>query len=128
MSALPGRDIALSSVRPFHDLMLQLPDLVVTDGVIDFTKSPKDTLRALAEHSESSMRTANAGINAISLLLAHAAADVEDGVLSAHAIESIGWLMAELAELAALCAYFAACSRKELVEPLRIWPKRAKTR
>ena len=128
MSALPGTDVALSKDRPLHDFILLLPDLVVTDGVIDFKTTPKETLRALAEHAETVMRTSNAGINSISQLLAHAAAGVEDGAISANSIEGVGWLLAELSELAALCDYMAACCRKELVEPLRIRSKPFKSR
>ena len=128
MSALPGPVIALSKDRPLHDFILLLPDIVVTDGVLDFGATSQGTLRALAEHAETVMRTSNAGINAISQLLAHAAADVEDGAISANSIEGVGWLLAELSELAALCDYLAACCRKELVEPLRIRSKPFKSR
>ncbi len=117
-------EVRLSRHRPFHDLLMTLPNVVVNDGALDFTNTPKDTLRELAEHAETAMRAAHNGTTAMATLLALCAADAEDGSFGATAIESVGWLIAELSELAALCDYLAACSRKQLTEPLVIRPTR----
>lgn len=117
-------DVRISRMRPFHDLLMTLPKVSLKDGALDFAATPKDTLRALAEQAEAAMRTATLGVAAMGQLVALCAADAEDGTFGATAIENIGWLIAELGELAALCDYLAACSRKELTEPFSLRPTR----
>lgn len=117
-------DVRISGQRPFHDLLMSLPKVVLKDDALDFANTPKDVLREVAKHAEAAMRTAHGGVAAIGTLLALCAADTEDGTFGAHALENISWLLAELGEMAALCDTLAACSRKELTEPFSLRPSR----
>ena len=117
-------DVRVSGKRPLHDLLMTLPKVSLKDGALDFVRTPKDVLREVALHAEAAMSTAHNGIAAVSTLLALCAADAEDGTFGANALENIGWLTSELADVAALCAHLAACSRKELTEPFSLRPSR----
>ena len=57
----------------------------------------------IADHAATSMRVIQLGMAAIGHLLAHSAVQVEEQRIPAEAVESLGRLMAELGELAALC-------------------------
>lgn len=57
----------------------------------------------IAVHAEQSMRVIQLGLAAIGHLLAHSAVPVEERAIPSECIESLGTLMAELGELAALC-------------------------
>jgi hypothetical protein len=107
-------DFAATSQRPFHDLLAALPHLAVTDGKADLAASSTETLQQIAENAEAAMRTAHNGMNAMGHLLALASSEVDDGNLTAPAIEAFGWLLAELADLAATCDVLAASCRKQL--------------
>ena len=117
-------EVRISGQRPLHDLLMTLPKVSLKDGALDFVNTPKDVLREVALHAEAAMRTTHRGVAAIGTLLAVCAADAEDGTFGAHALESMGWLVAELSEVAGLCDYLAACSRKELTEPFSHRPSR----
>jgi hypothetical protein len=57
----------------------------------------------IADHAATSMRVIQLGMAAIGHLLAHSAVQVEEQGIPSEAVESLGRLMAELGELAALC-------------------------
>jgi hypothetical protein len=120
-------NIHVARLRPFHDLLMVLPTVATKDGALDMANTSQDALRRLAECADAVMLTANSGNAAMGKLIALCAADAEDGSFGADALEAVGWLIAELGELAALSATLAAASRKQLVEPLRIKPTRKPT-
>lgn len=57
----------------------------------------------IADHAEASMRVIQLGLAAIGHLLAQSAVQVEERTIPSESVESLGVLMAELGELAALC-------------------------
>lgn len=57
----------------------------------------------IVDHAATSMRLIHLGLGAIAQLLAQSAVQVEERTIPAEAVESLGRLMAELSELAALC-------------------------
>lgn len=57
----------------------------------------------ITEHAAKSVRVIQLGLGAIGQLLAHSAVQVEEQSIPAECVESLGVLMAELGELAALC-------------------------
>ena len=61
----------------------------------------------IADHAEASMRVIQLGLAAIGHLLAQSAVQVEERSIPSESIESLGTLMAELGELAALCHQFS---------------------
>lgn len=62
----------------------------------------------IADHAATSMRVIQLGMGAIGHLLAHSAVQVEEQGIPSDAVESLGRLMAELGELAALCHQICA--------------------
>lgn len=64
----------------------------------------------IVDHAEASMRVIQLGLAAIGHLLAQSAVQVEERSIPSESIESLGTLMAELGELAALCHQFSTGS------------------
>ena len=62
----------------------------------------------IADHAEASMRVIQLGLSAIGHLLAQSAVQVEERTIPSESVESLGVLMAELGELAALCHQLSA--------------------
>jgi hypothetical protein len=87
-----------TSVRPLRALFLHLnqPE-----------PSPYGRER-IADHAATSMRVITLGLGAIGDLLAQSAVQVEERRIPSEAVESLGTLMAELGELAALCHQLCA--------------------
>jgi hypothetical protein len=72
-----------------------------------------EALRRLANNAEVVMAVCQNGLGALGHLLAHSSPVIEDGTVGADSIEALGWLMAELGDLAAHCMALAAeCRRK----------------
>ena len=59
--------------------------------------------KRIAEHADTTMRVIQLGLGAIGHLLARSAAHVEDESIPSECMESLGTLMAELSDLAAVC-------------------------
>ncbi len=57
----------------------------------------------IAAHAEQSVRVIQLGLGAIGHLLAQSAVQVEERTVPSECVESLGTLMAELSDLAALC-------------------------
>jgi hypothetical protein len=66
------------------------------------------TLTDLAECAEASIRTIHLGQCALGQLVARCAMDLQDGSVASDSIESLGFLMAELGDLAAECMRICA--------------------
>src|SRR5687768_10215795 len=91
-----------SSLRPMRHLLEKLPQLLLdATGDIDFACAAPILLRGLAEDAEATMSSIHQGLGAVGHLLAHSAVPIEDGTIGADSIESLGFLMAELGDLAA---------------------------
>ncbi len=69
-------------------------------------------LRSLAEDAEATMSSIHQGLGAVGHLLAHSAVPIEDGSIGADSVESLGFLMGELGDLAAACMKLAAHCRR----------------
>ncbi|WP_345537101.1 hypothetical protein [Variovorax defluvii] len=82
------------------------------DGTIDVSHSSPATLRSLAEDAETTLSTIHQGLGALGHLLAHSAVPIEDGTIGADSLESLGFLMAEMGDLAAVCVTVAAQCRR----------------
>jgi hypothetical protein len=99
--------------RPMRDLMLLMPHLSIRAlGDIDYAGADPDVLVDIASNADTTMRTVHLGTAAIGELLAHASPEIGTGEFPANAIEAIGWLLAELGDLAATAHFLlAGCQR-----------------
>ena len=97
-------------MRPTRDLLLQLPLLTVNEkSEIDYAASDPALLLLLAGNAEIVMNSIHHGLSAVGQILAHAAPEVGNEI-STESMESLGWLMAEVSDLAAT-AFSTACRR-----------------
>lgn len=103
-----------STLRPTRRLIQSLPYLSVDNAIRgpDFERSPRALLAAIGDDAEATMSTIHLGLGAIGQLLAHASPEAEDRTISADSLESLGFLMAELGDLAAACMTLAAHCRR----------------
>lgn len=102
-----------SGNRPIHDLMLRLPALVaMSDGGIDFAASKPELMANIAVDAANTMRTMHKGIAAIGHLLALASPEIETQEISGELVESVGWLLNELSDLAVVADYLATTCRR----------------
>jgi hypothetical protein len=105
------------ATRPMRELMANLPRLPLTKKQeVDFQAASPDLLIALADDAETTMNVIHMGIGAIGQLLAHSAVVIEDGTIGADCVEHVGFLMAELGDLASQCMTLAARCRRETVD------------
>ena len=104
-------------VRAMSDLVVQLPRLVTdASGGVDFAASDPAVLVKIADDAETAAGVINLGVAAIGNLIAYAAPEVEDGTISSDTVEALGWLLAELGELAARCAVLGMHCRRETAD------------
>ncbi|MBK7646687.1 MAG: hypothetical protein IPJ12_05885 [Betaproteobacteria bacterium] len=88
--------------RPMRDLMLLMPHLPIRDKCeIDYEAADADLLVDIARHAETTLRTVHLGTSAIGELLVYASPEIGTGEFPANTIEAIGWLLADLGDLAA---------------------------
>ena len=77
----------------------------------------------IAEHAETSVKVINLGLAALGNVLPYAAPEIEDGTIAMGTVEALGWLLAELSEVAVSCLVLSAeCrqarrQRRKPVEP-----------
>lgn len=110
---LGQKDTRTLPLRPMRDLLLRLSPLPVEDGdAVDLRTFGVDFLVAIAQDAEITLSTIHHGLGAIGHLLAHSAVPIEDGTVGADSLESLGFLMAELGDLAAACMTLAARCRR----------------
>lgn len=103
------------SHRPMRSLLTRLPQLPLTAmQEIDFSAVDLSVLVSLVDDAETTMNTINHGIGAIGHLLAHSAVVIDDGTVGSDSIESLGFLLAEISELAASCRTLASQCRREI--------------
>ena len=102
-----------SSSRPVFDLIRQLPCCEVSaTGEIDYDASDPALIQRMGENAAQVMATVHRGTAAIGLLLANAGPEIENRSLSAEVVADLGFLLAELADLAAQCDLIATSCRR----------------
>jgi hypothetical protein len=100
-------------LRPMRELLTRLQRLPAANfGEADLRACDGASLASLAEDAETTVSTIHQGLGAIGHLLAHSAVPIEDGTIGADTLESLGFLMAELGDLAAACMTLAAHCRR----------------
>ena len=108
-----------ASSRPVFDLIRQLPCCKVTaTGEIDYDASDPELIRRIGEIAAQVMATMHRGTAAIGLLLANAGPEIETRSLSADVVTDLGFLLAELADLAAQCDLIATSCRRATADYL----------
>ena len=108
-----GAFIDVGSDRPLRDLLLLMLHLPVSDrGEIDYNAAEPALLTQIGANADFSMRTLHRGTAAIGRLLVAVSPEIGTGEFSADAMESIGWLLAEIGDLAATAQCLSvACHR-----------------
>jgi hypothetical protein len=103
----------VASCRPLRDFLLQLPLLPVNEAQeIDYAAADPALLVHLAANADTCQRTAQRGISGIGYLLAHAAPEIEQAGIPGDCIEAVGFVLAELGDLASVAhSLAAACHR-----------------
>lgn len=110
--------------RPTRDLLLQLP-LLTANGKseIDYAVSDPALLLQLAGNAEIVVDTIHRGFSAIGQILAHAAPEVGNEI-STDSMESLGWFMAEISDLAATAFVLSTACHRHTADYV---PKKVKT-
>ena len=108
-----GSFVDAGSDRPLRDLLLLMPLLNVGDrGDLDYEASDPGLLKQVAANADLSMRTLHRGTAAIGRLLVAVSPEIGTGEFSADAMESVGWLISELADIAVTAQCLSvACHR-----------------
>jgi hypothetical protein len=75
------------------------------------TLAPPDVRERLAASCEACLRTTHLGLAALGQLIARCSLDLQDGTIGQEAVENLGFLMAELGDLASECLRIAAACR-----------------
>lgn len=74
----------------------------------ELTSPQQQELRQrIGENAAIVMAVCQNGLTALGHLLAHSAPVIEDGTVGADSVEALGWLMAEVGDLAAVCLTLA---------------------
>lgn len=105
--------------RPLRDLLVLLPQLATdTNGRLDLLASSPSLVSEIAQHAETCVKVINLGISALGNIIPYAAPEIEDGTVAMGAVEALGWLLAELPEVAVTCLALSAecrqaCSKQD---------------
>jgi len=103
-----------TDAHPMRDLLKRLPLLPSTvQQEIDFPAADVSTLVAIGDDAQTTIQVIHHGIASIGTLLAHSAAVIEDGTVWAADIESLGYLLAELGDMAAALMTLSAQCRQQ---------------
>jgi len=104
----------MQAIRPMRSLLNQLPCLPTTNEcVVDYSAADPHLLVAIRDDAEMAMRVIHLGLTAIGNLMAHSAVAIEDGSIAADCLENLGYLMAELGDMASGFMVMAAHCRRE---------------
>ena len=107
-------DNRTTAMRPMRDLLKRLPMLPMSGRQeIDFPAADVSLLVAIGDDAQTTIQVIHHGIASIGMLLAHSAPVIEDGTVGADAVESIGYLLAELGDMAASLMTLAAQCRRQ---------------
>jgi hypothetical protein len=106
-------DQATAELRPLRDLLLLMPHLQVrTEYNIDYESCESALLYQIGSNADTTMRTIHRGIAAIGKLLVYTSPEVGTDEFSADSTEALGFLIAELGDLAATAHIIAtSCQR-----------------
>jgi hypothetical protein len=80
---------------------------------IDFPAADVSLLVAICDDAETTIQVIHHGIASMGMLLAHSAVVIEDGTVGADDVEHIGYLLAELGDLAASLMTLSAQCRQQ---------------
>lgn len=90
-----------TALRPLRDLLRRLPTLpVLPSKEVDYPAADTSLLVAISDDSETVIQVIFQGIGSVGQLLSHSAPVIEDGTIGSDSLEHIGYLIAELADLA----------------------------
>jgi hypothetical protein len=104
--------------RAMRALVEQLPRLTASSsGDIDFANCPPALLASVADSAETTVALIDRGLSALGCLMAHAATEIGDGSISSDSVEALGWLMAELGDIAGACFVLASMCRQSIPAP-----------
>ena len=107
-------DSRTTAMRPMRDLLKRLPMLPMTGRQeIDFPAADVSLLVAICDDAETTIQVIHHGIASMGMLLAHSAVVIEDGTVGADDVEHIGYLLAELGDLAASLMTLSAQCRQQ---------------
>lgn len=109
--------------RPIRDLLLLMPHLPIRNSCkIEYEAADADLLVDIARHAETTLRTVHLGTSAIGELLVYASPEIGTGEFPANTIEAIGWLLADLGDLAATAHLLMAGCQHYISDyaPLRV--------
>lgn len=107
----------MNAMRPMRSLLMRLPQLPTAPGLeIDFAAADSQLLMDLLEDAQTTVDVIHLGVGAIGHLLANSAMMVEDGTIGSDCLEAIGFLLAELGDMAIGCMSLAAHCRREVAE------------
>jgi hypothetical protein len=96
-----------------RDMLLLLPMLKIgPENEIDYAATEANVLVQIALNAEVCQKTVQLGVSAIGHLLAHAAPEIELAEIPGDAIEAIGWLLAEIGDLASTAHCLATACRR----------------
>ena len=87
-------------------------------GEIDYDASDPGQIKRIGKYAAQVMATMHRGTAAIGLLLANAGPEIETRSLSADVVADLGFLLAELADLAAQCDLIATSCRRATADYL----------
>ena len=103
-------------MRPLRDLLARLPLLPVSCGDVDFKAADASLLVSIGDDAEVTLQVIHHGVGCIGQLLSHSAPVIEDGTVSADTVEHLGYLMAELGDMAASLMTLAAHCRQQTLD------------
>jgi len=116
-STLLTSDCTRPVYRMFQALLERegMPDTNVLMAATLFEHSDTASLNCIAANANTLQRTLHLGTAAVARCLALAAPDAMDSnQCGAETVEAIGWLLAELSDLGALCHHFEATANRIL--------------
>ncbi len=118
----------LIDIRPMRRMLSNLPKLPTTNDLsVDFPAADPALLLCIAEDAETLMAVMHLGVGSIGQMLAQSALALEDGTTSADCLEALGFLMAELGDMAASCMTLAGHCRLQIIDydppPRENWTK-----
>ena len=117
-------DFAAEARRPLRDLLLLMPHLQCgVEFNIDYESADPALLHQIATTAEITMRTIHRGSAAIGRLLALVSPEIGSGEFSADSMASIGWLLAELGDLAGTTHCLVAACQRYTTDYAPITPK-----
>lgn len=102
------------AARPLRNLLTRLPLLpTTTEQQIDFPAADVHLLVAIRDDAETTIQVIHRGISAIGDLLSQSAVPIEDGTISADAVEALGHMLSEWGDVSAVLLTLAAKCRHE---------------